>query len=87
MKIGNGAIDLNCRNDAQETGIETVNTTDGSNADMVIGVNYDYVIDALKRLNDEKVILSVKDNSTSLLIKDESAPKGTATYVIAPMRL
>ena len=87
MKIGNGAIDLNCRNEFQETGIETVNTTDGSNADMVIGVNYDYVIDALKRLNDEKVILSVKDNSTSLFIKDESAPKGTATYVIAPMRL
>lgn len=49
---------------------------------LKIGFNVNYMLDAVKQVEGEKVTLNIKDSNTSALIKDN-----TRQYVIMPMRL
>ena len=84
LDINNDKITISSENPEQEQAIEEIDVED-SGANLSIGFNVSYLIDAVNACKGELVNLGVNDENTSALITDPSDPN--TKYVVMPMRL
>ena len=84
IDINKDKITISSENPEQEQAVEEIDVED-SGADLSIGFNVSYLIDAVNACKGELVSLGVNDENTSALITDPSDPN--TKYVVMPMRL
>ena len=84
IDINNNKITISAENPEQEQAVEEIDVDD-SGANLSIGFNVSYLIDAVNACKGELVSLGVNDENTSALITDPSDPN--TKYVVMPMRL
>lgn len=71
--------------DQEEASEEVVVAYEG--ADIEVGFNATYLLDALGAIESEQINLQIKDANSSALIRAESDEPAQARYVVMPMRL
>ena len=56
---------------------------------ITIGFNINYLLDVLASVESEKIVMTLKDNSSSILLEKfgEQGNKGNNLYVIMPLRI
>jgi len=82
FKISNNLLELKCISpDVGEAKIEE--PIEYSGEELEIGLNPDYILDFLKVVDTDKVVLELKDNSTAGVFKVGN----NCTYVVMPMSL
>lgn len=84
MMLQEGNLKAHAHNPEQEEAEEDLDV-DYSGAEMEIGFNVSYLLDALGAIKTDKVILSVADPNSSCLLLPEGG--GPCKYVVMPMRL
>ncbi len=84
IDIKKDKITISSENPEQEQAVEEIDIDD-SGADLSMGFNVSYLIDAVNACKGELVNLGVNDENTSALITDPSDPN--TKYVVMPMRL
>ncbi len=80
----NNLLEIQTNNPEQEFAKEEIEI-DYSEEKIDIGFNVNYLIDALNHIKNDKVILKLKNNTTSCLISEEQ--ESDNQFVIMPMRL
>lgn len=84
LNLGDGSLRIQAHNPEQEEAEDEVEVQ-YKGAELEIGFNVTYLLDALAALNAEQVILTMTDSNSSCLIQE---PKGEdCRYVVMPMRL
>ena len=73
-----------CSNQDRELAEETIDIKYAFES-LEIGFNVNYLIDALSNINDEKIIISLRDQNSSMLI--EKKDNQHFKYVVMPMRI
>jgi DNA polymerase III beta subunit len=82
FKISNNLLELKCTSpDVGEAKIEE--SIEYSGEELEIGLNPDYILDFLKVVDTDKVVLELKDDSTAGVFKVGN----NCTYVVMPMSL
>ncbi len=84
IMLQEGNLKAHAHNPEQEEAAEELDV-DYSGAEMEIGFNVSYLLDALGAIKTDKVILSVEDPNSSCLLLPEGG--GPCKYVVMPMRL
>ena len=84
IDIDNNKLTISSENPEQEQAVEDIDI-DETNAQLSIGFNVSYLIDAVNACSGELVSLGLNDDSSSALITDPSDPN--TKYVVMPMRL
>ena len=84
IDIKKDKITISSENPEQEQAVEEIDIDD-SGADLSMGFNVSYLIDAVNACKGELVNLGVNDENTGALITDPSDPN--TKYVVMPMRL
>lgn len=80
----NNNLELLAHNPEQEEAKEELEI-DYSGAKLVIGFNVGYLIEVFSAINDDNVILELKDENSSCLIRSEK--NEDSRYVVMPMRI
>lgn len=80
----NNNLELLAHNPEQEEAKEELEI-EYSGEKLVIGFNVGYLIEVLSAINDENVILELKDENSSCLIRSEKSED--SRYVVMPMRI
>jgi DNA polymerase-3 subunit beta len=84
VELKPGSVTVQAHNPEQEEAEEEIEVQyDG--AEMEIGFNVEYLIAALRALDDEQVRLEFRDSASSCLIQDPE--RRDCKYVVMPMRL
>ncbi|MGH8373139.1 MAG: DNA polymerase III subunit beta [Gammaproteobacteria bacterium] len=84
LNLGEGSLRIQAHNPEQEEAEDEVEVQ-YKGAELEIGFNVTYLLDALAALNAEQVILTMTDSNSSCLIQE---PNGEdCRYVVMPMRL
>ena len=73
-----------CSNQDRELAEETIDINYAFDS-LEIGFNVNYLLDALSNINDEKIIISLRDQNSSMLI--EKKENQQFKYVVMPMRI
>tara|TARA_B100000575_G_C23088366_1_gene627362 strand:- start:149 stop:1264 length:1116 start_codon:yes stop_codon:yes gene_type:complete len=84
FKLLNNVLNLNTINNENSTATEDVNTN-YTGEDIEIGFNSKYIMDILNNLEDEKINISFKDNSSPIIATETTNPE--LVYVLMPMRV
>ena len=66
---------------AAEDELDAVYTSE----DLMIGVNYRYLLDILRQIKGQNVKISLQDCTTAIILQD--ATDNSALYVLMPMRV
>ncbi len=84
FKILNNILNLNTDNNESSTASEDLPIKyDGDNIE--IGFNSKYIMDIINNLEDEKISIFLKDNSSPIIAKEKS--NSNLVYVLMPMRV
>ena len=84
LNLNDGQLRIQAHNPEQEEAEDEVEV-EYQGAELEIGFNVSYLLDALAALNSEKVILTMTDSNSSCLIQEPG--KEDCRYVVMPMRL
>lgn len=84
LNLSNGNLKILAHNPEQEEAEEEIEVK-YQGAELEIGFNVSYLLDALNAVPSEEVKLSLTDSNSSCLV--ESSDKSDARYVVMPMRL
>jgi len=79
-----GNLKAHAHNPEQEEAVEDIEI-DYNGEEMEIGFNVSYLLDALDAIKTEKVVLTIKDPSSSCLLLPDG--ESQCKYVVMPMRL
>ena len=84
LRFSNGLLSISSKNAENEEGTEEVEI-DYQGADIEVGFNVAYLLDALSTIDSEKVRLFLRDSASSMLVRipDEDGFQ----YVVMPMRI
>ena len=84
FSVIDGILQLQAHNPEQEEAEEELEVTyDGD--DIKIGFNVGYLLDAINAINEEKIIIELKDSNSSALIYGKG--NNSSKYVVMPMRI
>ncbi|NDH49427.1 MAG: DNA polymerase III subunit beta, partial [Proteobacteria bacterium] len=84
INIDKNQILIKANNPEQEEA-EEVLEVDYNGEPMEVGFNVSYLIEILNAIEDENIVFSLVDSSSSCLIHGNNDPK--SKYVVMPMRL
>lgn len=84
LNLNDGQLRIQAHNPEQEEAEDEVEV-EYHGAELEIGFNVSYLLDALGALNSEKVVLTMTDSNSSCLIQEPG--KEDCRYVVMPMRL
>ena len=84
LRLSDGLIQAQANNPEMEEAEEDIQVT-YSGADLEIGFNVSYFLDALATVNEETVVIELGDSNSSCVIRPQEDT--SCTYVIMPMRL
>ena len=84
INVRNNAITVQAHNPEQEEAEEEIEVT-YTGADLEVGFNVNYLLDALSAIDGQEVELGLTDSNSSCLIR--SPGNSSARYVVMPMRL
>ena len=84
LQINNGIIRMSTNTQEQEEAEEEIGI-EYQGEDIATGFNINYLLDVLSNIESEKVIMKLKDGSSSILIEG-AVDKGNNLYVIMPLR-
>ena len=84
MEVSPGQLKISAHNPEQEEAQEEVEAETRVD-DLAVGFNVGYVLDALGALKDEVVVLQLRDENSSALLREASNER--ARHVIMPLRL
>lgn len=85
LQIRSGSLNMLTRNQEREEAEEEI-AIDYQGEEMTIGFNVNYLLDILASVATEKIIMTLKDNASSVLI-EEYGKQGNNLYVVMPLRL
>jgi DNA polymerase-3 subunit beta len=88
LQIRSGFMRVFTRSQEHEEAEEEI-IADYKGEDMTIGFNINYLLDILATVESEKVVMTLKDNSSSVLLEKfgKEGNKGNNLYVIMPLRI
>jgi DNA polymerase-3 subunit beta len=88
LQIQSGIMRMATRTQEHEEAEEEI-AVDYQGEDITIGFNITYLLDILSNIESEKIIMTLKDNTNSALVEEESTEKdqGNNLYVVMPLRL
>lgn len=88
LQIQSGSMRIFTHSQEHEEAEEEI-SLDYNGEDITIGFNINYLLDILTAIDSEKVVMTLKDNSSSVLLErfGEKENKGNNLYVIMPLRL
>ena len=84
LTFSNNKLVVVCSNQDRELAEETIDINYAFDS-LEIGFNVNYLLDALSNINDEKIIISLRDQNSSMLI--EKKENQQFKYVVMPMRI
>ncbi|KAF1013240.1 MAG: Beta sliding clamp [Stenotrophomonas maltophilia] len=84
VEVSPGNLKISAHNPEQEEAQEEIEA-DTQVADLAIGFNVNYLLDALSALRDEEVIIQLRDSNSSALVREASNEK--SRHVVMPLRL
>lgn len=84
LELGPDSLVISANNPEQEEATETV-AVEYDGAEMEIGFNVNYLLDALAAVDGEKMELHVTDGNSSCLVRGEEQER--TKFVVMPMRL
>ncbi|WMJ71087.1 DNA polymerase III subunit beta [Stenotrophomonas sp. 24(2023)] len=84
VEVSPGNLKISAHNPEQEEAQEEIEA-DTQVADLAIGFNVNYLLDALSALRDEEVIIQLRDSNSSALVRESSNEK--SRHVVMPLRL
>ena len=84
MLISKNAVQLSVNNPNSGEGIENINATFSSN-DLNISFNSRYLMDVASQIENESIVINLKDAGSPVLIKDFSDKN--SYYVVMPMKI
>lgn len=84
LRLSNGSLQSQANNPEMEEAEEEIEVG-YEGADLEIGFNVSYLLDALGAVSEDKVVLELGDANSSCVIHPEE--ENSCTYVIMPMRL
>ena len=84
IEVSPGQLKISAHNPEQEEAQEEVEA-DTRVADLAVGFNVNYLLDALTALRDENVILALRDANSSALVRE--AANDRCRHVVMPLRL
>lgn len=84
VSLSPGMMELQAHNPEQEEAEEKLEI-DYAGADLVIGFNVGYLLDVLNVVDEDNVVVDLKDSNSSALISGEGDVQNR--YVVMPMRL
>ncbi|HEV8694344.1 MAG TPA: DNA polymerase III subunit beta [Lysobacter sp.] len=84
IEVSPGQLKISAHNPEQEEAQEEVEA-DTRVADLAVGFNVNYLLDALTALRDENVILALRDANSSALVRE--AGNERCRHVVMPLRL
>ena len=84
LTFSNNKLVVVCSNQERELAEETIDINYAFDP-LEIGFNVNYLLDALSNINDEKIIISLRDQNSSMLI--EKKENQQFKYVVMPMRI
>jgi DNA polymerase III subunit beta len=84
IEVSPGQLRISAHNPEQEEAQEEVEA-DTRVADLAVGFNVNYLLDALTALRDENVILALRDANSSALVRE--AGNERCRHVVMPLRL
>jgi DNA polymerase-3 subunit beta len=84
IEVSPGQLKISAHNPEQEEAQEEVEA-DTRVADLAVGFNVNYLLDALTALRDDNVILALRDANSSALVRE--AGNERCRHVVMPLRL
>jgi DNA polymerase III subunit beta len=84
LEVSPGSVRVLAHNPEQEEAVEEVAATTEV-AQLSVGFNVNYVLDAISALDEDEVLLCLRDGNSSGLVK--SAGSARARHVVMPLRL
>jgi len=88
LQIRPGLMRISTRGQEHEEAEQEI-PIDYQGEDITIGFNINYLLDVLASVESEKIVMTLKDNSSSILLEKfgEQGNKGNNLYVIMPLRI
>lgn len=87
LQIQSGAISMRTRTQDHEEAQEKI-AVDYNGEDITIGFNITYLLDILSNIGSEKVVMALKNNTSSVLLEEFNGQnRGNNIYVVMPLRL
>lgn len=84
IEVSPGQLKISAHNPEQEEAQEEVEA-ETKVADLAIGFNVNYLLDALSALREETVVILLRDANSSALVREASSEK--SRHVVMPLRL
>jgi len=84
IEVSPGQLKISAHNPEQEEAQEEVEA-DTRVADLAVGFNVNYLLDALTALKDENVVIALRDANSSALVREASNER--CRHVVMPLRL
>jgi DNA polymerase-3 subunit beta len=84
LEVGPNRLRIVAHNPEQEEAIEEVEAKTGV-AELSVGFNVNYLLDALSAINSEEVLLCLRDGQSSCLVRKPDSED--TRHVIMPLRL
>lgn len=84
VEVSPGQLKISAHNPEQEEAQDEIEA-DTQVADLAIGFNVNYLLDALSALRDDQVVIQLRDSNSSALVREASNEK--ARHVVMPLRL
>ncbi|SBV37412.1 DNA polymerase III, beta subunit [uncultured Stenotrophomonas sp.] len=84
VEVSPGQLKISAHNPEQEEAQEEIEA-ETEVADLAIGFNVNYLLDALSALRDEHVVIQLRDSNSSALVREASSEK--SRHVVMPLRL
>ena len=84
VEVSPGQLKISAHNPEQEEAQEEIEA-ETTVADLAVGFNVNYLLDALGALRDEDVVLQLRDANSSALVREASSEK--CRHVVMPLRL
>ena len=84
LTFSDNKLTVVCSNQDRELAEEIIDINYAFDS-LEIGFNVNYLLDALSNINDEKIIISLRDQNSSMLI--EKKDNQQFKYVVMPMRI
>jgi len=84
IEVSPGQLKISAHNPEQEEAQEEVEA-DTRVADLAVGFNVNYLLDALSALKEENVVIALRDGNSSALVREASNER--CRHVVMPLRL
>jgi DNA polymerase-3 subunit beta len=87
LRIQPGIMEMNTRTQDHEEAEEKI-AIDYNGEDVTIGFNITYLLDILSNIGTEKIVMTLKNNTSSVLLEEfNEQNKGNNLHVVMPLRL